>query len=155
MIVPQIHQLMQINNYLTINFNHAKHFSLYALIGSSSSSDLSKVSPGCGASILSIIATKQSKSTNFNHNLTSRHKFIATKKNNVIAESIVGGVRYVLLPRPLLRHDVTTINSRILPLSSAWMWWCLLRRIRCIMELRKSNLILWMKHSSQLHTVLK
>jgi hypothetical protein len=66
---------------------------------------------------------KQNKSTNFHHNLTSRHKFITTKKNNnVIAESIAGGVWYVLLPRLLVRHDVTTINSRILLLSSVWTW---------------------------------
>jgi hypothetical protein len=57
MIVPQIHQHMQISNHLTVNFNQAKYFSLDALIGSSSSSDPSKVCPGGGANILCIISS--------------------------------------------------------------------------------------------------
>jgi hypothetical protein len=35
----------------------------------------------------------------------------------VTAKLILGGVRYILLPRPLLRHDVTTIDSQILLLT--------------------------------------
>jgi hypothetical protein len=65
---------------------------------------------------------KQNNSTTFHHSLASKHKFIMIKENNVTAKSILGVVRYVLLPRPLLRHDVTTIDNRILPLSSAWSW---------------------------------
>jgi glycyl-tRNA synthetase beta subunit len=68
------------------------------------------------ASNQKFIMTKQNKSTQ------SSMKFITIKKNNVTAESIARGVRYVILPRMLFPHDVSTIDSQILPLSSAWTW---------------------------------
>jgi hypothetical protein len=39
-----------------------------------------------------------------------------------IAKSTIVCVCCLLLPKPLLRHDVTTLDGRIPPLASAWMW---------------------------------
>jgi hypothetical protein len=76
--------------------------------------------------------------------------FISTQTNKYIAKSINGCVHHLLPLRPLVYHDVTTLDGRIPPLASVRTWCCLLSHRRCVLELGTPNLILPMGQSKQL-----